>query len=149
MSWPLQLPPYAAQPRTTVPLPMTTSAFTNKEFQHPSVAPIWRYIRKLQLSPAGSWLKDELCNAMPCWESLLPKFPPQVIANPVVPFAWHALHAIAKYLSEVCDFAQSPLPAPVWYIMPDQCPYLVHMLLPHAFTSQAHCHQPLMRSTQS
>ncbi|KAG6905716.1 hypothetical protein DXG01_001153 [Tephrocybe rancida] len=108
---------------------LLTSAFTNEEFQHPSVAPIWRYIRELQLSAAGSWSKDELCNAMPRWESLLPKFPPQVIANPVVPFAWHALRAIAEYLSGVCDFAQSLLPAPVWYIMPDQRPYLPHFKL--------------------
>ncbi|KAG6914813.1 hypothetical protein DXG01_015161 [Tephrocybe rancida] len=108
---------------------MTTSAFTNEEFQHPSVALIWRYIRELQLSPTGSWSKDGLCNAMPRWESLLPKFPPQVIANPVVPFAWHALRAIAEYLSEVCDFAQSLLPAPVWYIMLDQHPYLPHFKL--------------------
>ncbi|KAG6913340.1 hypothetical protein DXG01_007575, partial [Tephrocybe rancida] len=71
MSRPLQLPLHTAQPRTAVPLPLTTSAFTNEEFQHPSVAPIWRYIRELQLSPAGSWSKDELRNVMPHWESLL------------------------------------------------------------------------------
>ncbi|KAG6904460.1 hypothetical protein DXG01_009775, partial [Tephrocybe rancida] len=126
MPQPLQPATTAPQPCAVIPLPMTVTPFSNEEFQQPSVAPIWRYVRELHLTTLGSWSKEELRGIMPQWERLLPEFPPQVISSPIVPLAWHALRAIAEFLSEVRDYAQPLLPAPAWYIAPGQRPYLPH-----------------------